>query len=71
MWQELGLEEMSYCDEDPATAWDEVDSGESEESRSESPERDSTMLDGDGDGGESDCELAEMVPQRALTQTGL
>ena len=27
MWQELGMEEMSDCDEDPATVWDEVDSG--------------------------------------------
>ena len=30
VWQELGLEEMKDCDEEPPEDWEAVDSGESE-----------------------------------------
>ena len=51
VWHDLGLEEMSDCDEDPAS------SGGSDSSRSESPECDSVMPEGDGN--ENDCLLGD------------
>ena len=61
--RELGLEEMSCCDEGPVIACDEVDTRGSQDSLSESLGGDSTMLEGDGDSDEGDCVLAEVLPK--------
>ena len=46
VWQELGLEEMSECDEDPETMWDSGGS-RSSDSRSSTDER--AYMCGDSD----------------------
>ena len=72
VWHGLGLEEMSDCDEDLESIWDEaLHSWGSGGSQSESPECDGVMPGYDSD--DSDYLLAELAPKcvRVSTQTSL
>ena len=60
-WQELGLEDMLECDEEPESIWD-VDSGGSG-SRSSGGETDETIVSGDS-GSDSDCNVLKLPLKR-------
>ena len=67
-WQELGLEEMSECDEEPMSVWD-VDSGGSD-SHSTGTETDEKVMSGDSDS-DSDCAMLEFYLRRGSVLIGI
>ena len=60
-WQELGLEEMSECDEGPMSVWD-VDSGGSD-SHNTGTETEEAVMSGDSDS-DSDYAMLELPLKR-------